>query len=388
MVHDWRVQNRNKEYPGLFLLYLGNLFFITAYGAYFLLPVHLRALGASNAAVGAITAATGITNAASLGWLLVSGFKRDSHALMLFGAVFFGAGCLGMAVSDDLAVIAVMRMFQGAGFCLYFIAANTWVSHHVPEMSLARHLGYLGVATLLAQTVAPTIAEYVARAYGYKFLFGVTAAFILASMALIAALPGGEGHGADPATDAGDGRRMGALPLLVLALTGGGLYGAVVFFSPLYLLECGIEPLSLFFICYASSAVAVRIVLRDAADRIGRLQVARWCFGLLALSVLIMSYSRSIAPFAFASALFGMGHGLMYPALAAYSAGAVRGGRLKGMAVWAGGFAIGVSLGSWVAGGIAELFPIPVMFRASLVFPLAAVYLSRPGPVAEVEGDG
>lgn len=370
-------------------IYLANFFYILAYGAFFLLPVHLRDLGASNAQIGYITAAMGITNAAALYWLIFHGFRHDSRRLMVAGCVFFAVGSLGMALWDGFFTIACMRMFQGVGFCLYFIAANTWVSHRSPVDLLARHIGYFGAVTLVTQSFAPTLAEVMAAAMGYRALFILTAVYLAVALAIILTLEPSGGHDTGE-TDAGGGGRapMSPFNLLALALAGGGLFGAVVCFSPLYLQELGIVPVSLFFIAYAVSAVAVRLVFRGLADRIGHLRVARWCFFLLALSVLIMSYSTTAVTFAAASAIFGCGHGLMYPSLAAYSITAVKGGRLRGMAVWAGGFAVGVSIGAWVSGEIAELFPIAVMFRASLVFPLIAAFLSRSGPVAKVQGNG
>lgn len=370
-------------------IYLANLFYILAYGAFFLLPVHLRELGASNAAIGSITAAMGITNAAALYWLIFHGFRHDARRLMLAGCVFYAAGSLGMAVWDDFYVITAMRMLQGAGFCLYFIAANTWVSHRSPVELLARHIGYFGAVTLITQSFAPTLAEMIAAAVGYRALFAVTAFYLAVSALIIYTMEpsGGQEHVEEEVKE-GSRSPMSPFNLLFLALAGGGLFGAVVCFSPLFLQELGIVPVSLFFIVYAVAAVAVRLVFRSLADRMGHLRVARWCFFLLALSVFWMSYSRTALAFAAASCLFGCGHGLMYPSLAAYSINAVKGGRLRGMALWAGGFAVGVSVGAWVAGGIAELYPIATMFRASLVFPLIAAFLSRPGPVAQVGGNG
>ena len=363
----------------MLLLYTANLIFIFAYGAYFLLPVHLRELGATNAQIGAITAATGITNTIALVWLLISGFKSEPRRLMLLGIAAFGVGCAGMALSENLWVISAMRMFHGAGFCLYFIAANTWVSHNAPEEVLAKHLGYLGVVTLLAQSVSPPLAEAFARGFGFPALFAATLAFILLSGIFIRLLPETtEAVNPKPASLM-DSKNQGIGPLLLgaLALLGGGLFGAVITFSPLHLMDCHIVPVSLFFIAYAVAAVAVRLVFRDFADSLGHLVTARICFLVLAASVLMMSWSKSALTFGTASAIFGMGHGLMYPSLAAYSVNAVAGGRLRGMAVWAGGFAIGVSLGAWIGGLVAEYFPIPMVFRVGAALPLLAALVIR-----------
>lgn len=364
-------------YEAVLGIYSANLLFIFAYGAFFLVPVHLRDLGASNAVIGLLTASTGVTNTAALFWLLTKGFKKDPRRLMLIGVLLFGAGSIGMALSENLWAIAVMRMLHGAGFCLYFIAANTFISHHAPEEDMAKQMGYFGAVTLMAQSVAPAIAEVIARKAGFPVLFTGTVMLLALSFLTIRRLPLTEIHHLEAGTgETGcGGKGLTPFGLGALALLGGGLFGGVITFSPLYLIECGIVPVSLFFMSYALSAVAVRLVFRNAADTMGHLAIARLCFGILALSVLGMSYSTTALTFGLSSALFGAGHGLMYPALAAYSINALKGGRLRGMAVWAGGFAIGVSLGAWLAGIVAESYPIALVFRLEVVMGLACVAL-------------
>lgn len=355
-------------------LYAANLLFIFAYGSFFLLPVHLRELGASDGLVGLITAATGVTNALALVWLIMRGFRRDPRYLMGLGTLLFGAGCLGVALSDDFAVISVMRMLHGAGFCLYFIAANTWLSHHSPPERLARDIGFLGVVTQVAQSIAPLLAEALAGAFGYRALFAATVALCVLSYLTIGSLDPTPQDGTAAETSHNERPTpMSPSRLAALALFSGSTFGVVVTFSPLYLVNQRIVPLSLFFTVYASSAVAVRLIWRDAADSVGHLRIARVCMVALALATLLMGYSHSAWTFGAASALYGMAHGFMYPALAAYSVNAVKGSRLKGLSLWAGGFAVGVSLGAWIAGYVADGWDIATAFRLGALLPFAAL---------------
>ena len=72
------------------------------------------------------------------------------------------------------------------------------------------------------------------------------------------------------------------------------------------------------------------------------------------------------------SALFGIGHGLMYPAMAAYSIQVIP-GNLRAMTIWTGGFIIGVSIGAALGGVIAEKTTIGTAFMLSAVMPMLAV---------------
>lgn len=356
------------------MLYAANLAFIFAYGAYFLLPVHLRALGASDGLVGLITASTGVTNALALVWLITKAFKKDPRDLMLLGIALFGAGCVGVAFTENFYAIAFMRMLHGAGFCLYFIAANTWLSHHSPQERLARDIGFLGVVTQVAQSIAPLLAEALVGAAGYNAMFFATVALCVLSYLIARTLAPTPADTAAP-EGALNQRPTPMAPsrLAVLALFAGATFGVVVTFSPLYLIDHKIVPVSLFFTVYAASAVAVRLIWRDAADSVGHLRIARMSMLALAVATLAMSYATGPWGFGAASALYGMAHGFMYPALAAYSVNAVKGSRLKGMALWAGGFAVGVSLGAWMAGYLAEAWTIETAFRVGSLLPFFAL---------------
>jgi MFS family permease len=157
-----------------------------------------------------------------------------------------------------------------------------------------------------------------------------------------------------------------------VALVGGAAYGIILVFSPLYLQEKQIMPLSLFFIAYSIAAVISRIIGRNWADRYGRVRISRYAFVALTVSVIIMGWTRNAATFAAVSALFGIGHGLMYPAMAAYSLQVIP-GNLRAMTIWVGGFTIGVSIGAALGGVIAEKTTIGTAFMLSAVMPIIAV---------------
>jgi len=82
--------------------------------------------------------------------------------------------------------------------------------------------------------------------------------------------------------------------------------------------------------------------------------------------------SRNAATFGALSALFGIGHGLMCPAMAAYSIQVIP-GNLRAMTIWTGGFIIGVSIGAALGGMISEKISIGMAFMLSAVMPMIAV---------------
>ncbi|MBE0616867.1 MAG: MFS transporter, partial [Proteobacteria bacterium] len=160
-------------------LYAANLLFLAVHGSYFFLPVYLTRLGASEAGVGAVMASMGVSNAAALAWLYFVGEGQDTRRLMLAGCLTSGLHCAGMLFATDLWAIAALRTLQGAGFCLYFVSANAWIAQRWPSAERAKQIGYLGIATLLTQSVAPAGAEFLADLAGFRALFAVTVLLVL-----------------------------------------------------------------------------------------------------------------------------------------------------------------------------------------------------------------
>jgi MFS family permease len=375
----------------LIALYAANLLFLAVHGAYFFLPVYLIRLGASEAGVGAVMSAMGISNAVALAWLYFVGERFDTRKLMLAGCLASGVSCAGMLIARDLWAIAAMRMLQGAGFCLYFVSANAWIAQWCDPADRAKQIGYLGIVTLLTQSVAPAAAELLVDLTNFRTLFGITVAIVCAAAMVLARVPVATARRPAPFSGEGDsppGWIARGLHLGVVALLAGAGYGAVLIFSPLYLQSRGISPLSLFFTVYAAAAVLIRIVGRNWASRWGNLRLAGWCFLLLGLATVLLGSSHTALTFGGASALFGFGHGLMYPAVAAHSVGIVPGNSVRALTLWSGGFMIGVSVGVMLAGVVAESSAIATAVQWAALLPLLAALALRvpPAPAARRVG--
>jgi MFS family permease len=363
----------------LFILYVANLLFMCAFSAYFLLPVYLADLGATKSLIGTIMSSMGVSNTITLIWIYFWGAERDTRRLMLLGCMATTLSCAGMVMTPHLFWITAIRLLQGFAFCLYFVSLNTYVTEIYPPSEHAKQIGLLGIITLATQSAAPAAAEAFVAATSFQALFWLTVALAAGSAVAVLLLPASKKrqprelkddfYGAPPPSWLVYGFQISAVALL-----GGAAYGTVLIFSPLYLKENGIWPLSLFFTTYAAAAIFARFVGRNWADRYGRIRVACTCFIVLAGATLCLGRSAHAMPFAAASALFGVGHGLMYPAVAAHSIQIIP-GNLRAMTIWAGGFIIGISAGAACAGAVAEYSDIGTAIQLAALLPLTAFVL-------------
>jgi len=349
---------------------------MASFSAYFLLPVYLSDLGASDAVIGGIMSVMGVSNLATLLWLYFYGSRRDTRAMMMFGCAVALISNTGMIFTTNLFFIAGIRLWHGIAFCIYFVSANTYITQICPPKEHAKHIGFLGVITLVTQAASPAAAEAFVAITNFQTLFALTIFLVVLSGIALFVLPRAQISVQEKTVKTGNDSNTNWLfygfQVAGVAVVGGAAYGTILVFSPLYLQEKQIMPLSLFFIAYSIAAVISRIIGRNWADRYGRVRISRYAFAALTVSVIIMGWTRNAATFGAVSALFGIGHGLMYPAMAAYSIQVIP-GNLQAMTIWIGGFIIGVSIGAALGGVIAEKTTIGTAFMLSAVMPMIAV---------------
>jgi MFS family permease len=166
----------------------------------------------------------------------------------------------------------------------------------------------------------------------------------------------------------------------------GATFGAVFTFEPAYALELGRTRVGGFFIAYACAAILVRTVFGGIPARLGSYRVARGALGLYAAVVLGLAVAgpRALEPL---GALFGVAHGLFYPAVNAMAVTAVRPherGRM--IAIFTGAFALGLAAGSMLLGHLAESGGYPIVFATAAGGTVVALAILVGSPALRAAG--
>jgi MFS family permease len=252
-----------------------------------------------------------------------------------------------------------IRIIQGIGFALVFNAASAATADLTEHGRMGQAIGLLGTASLIANAIAPALAENVAHSYGWKPVFWAAAAMSLVSLGV--SLQVREVSRSFTAS-APQGPRSGAKRVTYAALLNGAAFGTLFTFTQPHALDLGAVHVSGFFVGYTVAAVAVRVLLGNAADRLGRERVARWSFAyygavVCSISLLVPGY---LELFGFA---FGIAHGLLYPSLVALAAErsdpARRGAMLT---LFNGAFNFGGGLTLLGGGLVARVTSYPALF--------------------------
>ena len=165
------------------------------------------ALGATAAMMGVLTA---LMNACSLVVRPVAGNLADRlpmRRLALAGASLMLVTALGQALAPNTALLAVMRLANGAGYSLCSVCMSTWFAQTLPPERLGQGMGIFGLMNALGMAVGPALGIGVADALGYRPALGLSAAFAALSLAgILLVRDGGAVRGAQGARGEKDAR--------------------------------------------------------------------------------------------------------------------------------------------------------------------------------------
>lgn len=354
---------------------LTNFLFFLNFASFFLLPLHIRALGGSERVVGMAMGSLGLATLAVLPWIAVylDRFGRKRFLLV---------GCAGMALAAGLypqvdrvgPMLFGLRLLQGVSFAAAFTAATTFAAALAPVATRAKALGMFGLSTLVTHALAPGLGEELIRRAGFTALFYVAMGWAIAAFALATTLPDLR-PAPRLADDIGNSEQLTPTHwrLAVTTWLGAVGFGSVITFVPTFVGVAGLGRVGAFFASYTTTAVLVRFVGSGLSDRFGRRRVVVPALLGLALAIAGIGQARSGLMLVACGGLFGLAQGIAYPTLHAFVvdiSGTHNLGRAQ--ALFNGAFNFGVTGSAFFCGAIAEAFGHRAMFTGVALTPVLA----------------
>jgi predicted MFS family arabinose efflux permease len=299
--------------------------------------------------------------------MLVDRWKRVP--IFIFGALLMWITSTAFAFIDHVSpLLYLLRMLQGAAFACCFTAATTLAADLAPPDRRAQGLGIFGVFTLITHGLAVIMAEFIESRIGFTGVFYIVPLWSLVALALFLGVPETR-HGHAQGTHTPLVKLLLApsiFPVLVVSVLTGCGFGVVLTFVPVLAETIGIEHVSIFFASYVVSAVAVRLVGGRLADIHGRRAIALPSLAILVVSIAGLAVVAGPVTLALAGLAFGVGHGLLYPALNALMVDVCRReDRGKAMSLYNAAFNLGITGGMSVFGRVAEAYGYASMFTSA-----------------------
>jgi MFS family permease len=367
--------------PAFLQAAVGNFLFFTNLSAFFLLPLHLKELGATEAQFGLIM---GLYSATAIFCQPVVGAWVDRagrRPFMVGGAAVAVAAALAFSAAPDaLVLFPVLRILQGLAYSMYFVANFTVVVDLVPADRRGEALGIFGVSGLISTAAGPALGEIVVRAFGFPVFFAATAAVATAALLVSsrveepASLPRDDGEGL--AGLVGAVLTAPRLPMALGFIFGLGL-GTVFTFFPTHASALGVARIGLFAVAYSLAAMGVRVFGGRLIDTLGRRPIIIPALGLQAGAAALLAAGSPLVAwtglsalpiFILAGIMAGAAHGFLYPALTALVMDVTpeeRRGRMIG--VFSAFILAGNAAGAMCFGYLAHVLGYSVMFAVLTV---------------------
>lgn len=348
-------------------------------------PLYAKSLGFSAASIGLLTT---VTTIASLvlrpflgGWLDRYGRKW----IAIIGTAMFTLATFWNGYAAAIAVLIVVKAFQGLGFSAHTTAVNTMATDVLPEKRMSEGIGYMGLTGSLSLAVAPAIALAMIGGGAYRPAY--TTAFAVGALATVSLLffrgkpkkserPVGE----EPARGIARFFEPKAFkPSAIMLLL--GLCGAAPStFLAMFAIGRGFgtDQISLYFTINAVALAAARLFGARIARRLTMRRAVLYATILDAAAFLLIGFADSAWMLWLAAVLYGLGYGTIYPLLnAAAITQAPPERRGTAMATFLTAMDVGVGFGASVWGLLVDWLGMGVLFPLCAAVSVLAYGLYR-----------
>jgi predicted MFS family arabinose efflux permease len=310
------LQPAQRLFTPRFFLMCGFSFtvFLSAFQLLPVAPYRILALGGSAAVAGLflgfLTYSSAVTAPVSGALVDRLGSRRiliiSSLAVTLFSLIY--------AVLPSYPLMLMLVVVHGLFWSGLLSASSTYAASLVPVSRRAEGLGYWGLSTVLAVSVAPTLGLWVYSHGGWTAMCLEAAGLNLLMAAIAWRLP--------TETTAAGPRPVDLRTLLewrVLAVSGALFlysfgYGGLTSFIALYTDAHDVTPRALYFTVFSLAIVFTRPFVGRFADRTGYRRVFLPAVALVVMAFSLLAIGGNRTLLIASAVLFGTGFGSAYPA--------------------------------------------------------------------------
>lgn len=255
------------------------------------------------------------------------------------------------------------------------LASSAHVTSVIPASRRAEGLGYWGMASLLAVTIAPSVGFAIYKRGWFTLCLSVAAMNVV--MGAIA-MSVQESHVGTPGwptkQELKDSLNFDVLRISISLFLYSFAFGCVTSFSALAADARGIAPREIFLTTMAFSTFLSRPILSPFLDRLGHARMFKTFVSVIPFALALLSVAHTKWMMALAAVVFGLAYGNCHPAFTAYIMGRVdergRGGAFGGILA---AFDVGIGTGSILSGVLVHRFGFGTAFGAAMALSALSV---------------
>ncbi|KRK33458.1 MFS transporter [Levilactobacillus parabrevis] len=340
-------------------------------------------VGANSVLAGVVA---GMMNLTSLVLRPLAGNLTDrfsKYRLTLIGGVLILIACVGYGVTTSVPLIMVWRVVNGLGYTLCTVCMSTWMASLLPADRIGAGMGIYGIANALGMAIGPAVSVYLYHHFGYRSVFWVAAICVTLLLIIIQFV----GNRSIPHPDYRKSKAQQpkfrlvqpkVIPVAVILLLFSLPYFATQTYIVSYVEHRGFAiPAGAFFPVYALVLLAMRLLLRDAFDRIPFGKFFWACLGCNLIGIIGLTDMTNWLMLAVGAVGLAAGYGLMFSICQAKSLTLVpKSDRGLANSTFYIGIDLGMTLGPMLAGVITTYLPWVSLYpMMAITLPLlVAVY--------------
>jgi MFS family permease len=327
------------------------------------LPIYLSRLGSSEVEIGVLT---GIFFLCSLVLRPLVGkalLRTAEKKFMVIGSLLYALASFSYLLAPPFWPLLIVRVFQGIGFAFFHTASFTLIANISPATHRGQSLSYFALAMSISGALGPSVGIYLINHFSFTFLFLVCSGISFCSLFITYRLGRRQiVPSEDSSSDDGFLLSRKALPPSVISSLSLFVWGALTAFFPLYAINHGVANPGLFFTTIAIMLILGRAIGGKILDLYSREKVIMPCLFTYIVSMVILTFSKTLPMFILVAAIWGIGHAFLAPALLAHTLDRVGSAVGPAMGTFTAISDLGISIGPVIMGIIVQSTSYPIMF--------------------------
>lgn len=347
--------------------------FVSAFQLLPTAPFHIIDLGGSTFASGLFLGFLTYSSALSAPLTGAYADRLGHRRVLIISSLALSVFSVAYALITDYRIVLALAIVQGVFWSGLLSASAAYMTHLLPASRRAEGIGYWGLSTMAALSVAPTIGFWIYK-YGWVWLCVLAGSLNVVMLAIACSL---EEHPDVAAFEHDAARGLLEWRVLMTSLTlflySFG-YGGITSFAAMYADASGTTPKGIYLTVLAITVLCTRPFTGALGDRIGHRRVFIPCLVMISAGMACLAISGT-RPWMIASAvIFAIGFGTAYPNYVGYVMHDVTADR-RGAAFGAilAAFDTGIGTGSTSMGWLIQHFSFSVAFTVAAVLSALAL---------------
>ena len=327
------------------------------------LPIYLSRLGSTEVEIGILIGTLSISSLVLRPFVGRALLRIPERNFMIAGAFFFALISIAFLLTSSFWPFLIVRVFQGIGFAFFYTASVTLIANISPEAHRGKSISYFFLSSNIAFVLAPSFGMFLINRFSFTLLFLVCFGISSCSLFITTRLRKRQVNSL-VASSIEDGSFFSrkALPPAIVGFFEGIIWGTLITFFPLYALNHGIANPGFFFTVYAIMIILGRVLGGRILDIYSRESVILFSLIFYIISMIILSFSKTLLMFILAAAILGIGNTFLIPSLVAAALDRVGSSRGPAMGTFTAASDFGMGLGPVIMGIILSLSNYQIMF--------------------------